>query len=87
MSGREVFARINLVEEDAIHFSFEDKKGRTKDGIFTIDEVFSFKKENQQETIVYQQDKELGLIYPPEEHRFYIHGQQDARTGYSLVWQ
>lgn len=86
MSGRKVYARINLVEPDAIHFSFEDKKGRTQDGIFMNDEVFSYTKFNEKEKIVYEQDKINGLIYTPEEHRYYIFGQQDARTGYSAKW-
>ncbi|MFT4985994.1 MAG: hypothetical protein ACI86P_002371 [Flavobacteriales bacterium] len=86
MSGRNLPVKIHLIEVDALNFSFEDKKGKTVEGLFELDEIYSYKKEGGQETILYVQDVENGDIYTPNEHRFYIHGHQDARKGYDSKW-
>ncbi|HEY8404523.1 MAG TPA: hypothetical protein VIK71_07920 [Flavobacteriales bacterium] len=83
MNGRTLDCRIVADSGTVFVFEHANKKGKIKVHEVHKSEVFSVKKQGEDELVLYAPNPMIGDIYAVEEMRFYMAGENDARNNYS----
>lgn len=82
LSGKTLEVNISDDSGANVFFEVEKKNGKFKTLSLHKQEIFSIKKQGEQESILYVQDPEMGYELSREDMRYYMAGQDDARQGY-----
>jgi hypothetical protein len=83
MNGRSLPCHIVSDTGTVFVFDLANAKGKVKQRELHKNDVFSVKKQGQKEVVLYAQDEVLGDIYSPDEMRFYLAGENDARQNFT----
>jgi hypothetical protein len=83
LSGKSLDVSITDDSGANVFFDFEKKNGKLKTMSLHKQELFSIKKEGQEESILYVQGPEMGYDLSIVDMRYYMAGQDDARQGYN----
>jgi hypothetical protein len=83
MNGRTLDCRIVADSGTVFVFELAKKNGKVKVNEVHKSEVFSVKKQGQEEEVLYTPNALIGDIYAVEEMRFYMAGENDARNNYT----
>jgi hypothetical protein len=82
MNGQEFRCKILTDEGTVFRVSAPNRFGKIKAYDLHKSDVFSFRMADSKESILYVQDTILGDVYTPDEMRFYLAGQRDARNNF-----
>ncbi|MFM7309910.1 MAG: hypothetical protein ACKOZY_04825, partial [Flavobacteriales bacterium] len=82
MNGQEFRCKILTDEGTVFRVSAPNRFGKIKSYDLHKSDVFSFRMADSKESILYVQDTILGDVYNPDEMRFYLAGQRDARNNF-----
>jgi hypothetical protein len=87
MSGRTVTGVVKDSTDDQLKILTPKKKGGFKADFIDLDLVFSVRYRDGHEEVFYKQDTLFGNYFTPQEVRYFIYGERDARVGYHCpVW-
>ncbi len=85
MNGKELKGRI--LEKGIGEVNYKHKvRGDWKEEAFAKGRIFSLKPAGAPEEVLYEQDSSIGNLLERGEMRYFIHGEQDARSGYTAPW-
>lgn len=81
LNGRTVLGQVN--DDSGVDLIFDVQKGsKVKTLRYTRWDIYSYTK-GEQRTVLYRKDSLLGFELSPQDMRYYMHGQNDARFGYN----
>lgn len=81
MSGKTVTGMVKDTSNEKLKILIP-KKGKLKPDFIDQDLIFSVKYRTGDEKVFYVQDTLFGNYYTPNEIRYYLHGERDARKNY-----
>jgi hypothetical protein len=83
MNGRELGCHIVSDSGTVFLFELAKKNGKIKLREIHKNEVFSVTKSGEEEMILYTKNEFLGDVYSTEEMRYYLAGENDARSNFT----
>ena len=83
MSGKTVAGVVKDSTDDQLKILVKKKRSEEfKADFIDLDLVFSIKYRNGQEEVIYRQDTLFGNYFTPQEVRYFMYGERDARNNY-----
>lgn len=82
LSGKTVTGIVKDSTDDELKILIPKKNGDFKADFVDMDLVFSVKYRNGQESVLYKQDTLFGNYFTPQEIRYYMYGERDARANF-----
>jgi hypothetical protein len=81
MNGREIECKVTDIGMGTVDYEMR-KKGKLKKGAVPMAEVFSVQRAGEEEEFIYEKDSARGNTLARSEMRYFIHGEQDAMSGF-----
>jgi hypothetical protein len=82
MNGQEFQCKILTDEGTVFRVTAPNRFGKVKEYDLHKSDVFSVRLGDGKESVLYVQDTILGDLYTPDEMRYYLAGQRDARNNF-----
>jgi hypothetical protein len=82
MNGQELLCKIKSDSGTVILMELTKKNGKVKSREIHKSEIFSVIKKDSAEVVLYTQNEMFGDVFTPEEMRFYMAGERDARNNF-----
>ncbi|MCT4581696.1 MAG: hypothetical protein N4A35_09790 [Flavobacteriales bacterium] len=85
LNGKSYEGEFLSKSEDLVNFNFVKKSGKVKPFSFERIRVYSYTKNGEQESVLYQRDTSIFHYYSQYEMRLFIYGENDAYNRYKVT--